>query len=312
MTHSTMRAIRFHEYGGPEKLVLDRVERPEPKDGEVLVRVHAAAVNPVDWKFRAGYLKDWVPLALPYIPGNDVAGTVEAAGPGVSGFHKGDTVFGYIAGGTYAEYAVVPAKNLRPKPSNISFDEAAGVPIGALTARFALIDIARLQAGQTILVHGGAGGVGLYAVQIARALGAKVAATASAANLDFVRSLGAETAIDYNATPFETVVHDMDAVLDTIGGDVQARSWQVLRKGGILVSVVGQPPAEEAEKHGVRGAGVQTAFTGEQLGEIAALIESGKVKPVLGPVFPLAEAAKAQAKSQEGHGRGRIVLHVAE
>jgi NADPH:quinone reductase-like Zn-dependent oxidoreductase len=264
------------------------------------------------WKLRGGYLKDWVPLTLPFIPGHDVAGTVEALGPGVSGFHTGDAVFGNVSGGAHAEYMAVPTASLAPKPPNLSFDEAASVPVGALTARFALIDVAALQAGQTILVHGGAGGVGLFAVQIARALGARVITTASAANHDFVRSLGAETAIDYNATPFESVVHDVDVVLDTIGGEVLARSWQVLRKGGILVSVVDQPSAAEAEKHGTRGAAVQTSFTGEQLREIAALIESGKVKPVFGPVFPLAEAAEAQAKSQTGHGRGRIVLHVAD
>ena len=312
MANETMRAIRFHDYGGPEVLVLDRVERPTPKDGEVLVKVHAAGVNPLDWKIRAGYLKQFMPIQLPFIPGNDVAGTVEALGSGVTGFAPGQAVYGNVMGGGYAEYVAVPADKLVSKPERLSFEEAAAVPVGALTARYALVDLADVQAGQTVLIHGGAGGVGLFAVQMARAMGAHVIATASAGNLDFVRSLGAETVIDYHATQFETVARDVDMVLDTIGGEVEARSWQVLKKGGILVSIVGQPSEEQAATHGVRAAAVRTAFTGEQLRAINALIEDGKVKPEVGPMFPLAEAAKAQTLSQEGHGRGRIVLQIAQ
>ena len=311
MANETMRAIRFHDYGGPEVLMLDQVERPTPKDGEVLVKVHAAGVNPVDWKIRAGYLKQFMPVQLPFIPGNDLAGTVETLGPSATGFAPGQAVYGNVMGGAYAEYVVVPADKLVSKPGTLSFEQAASVPIGALTARYALVDLADVQAGQTILVHGGAGGVGLFAVQMARAMGAHVIATASAGNLEFVRSLGAETVIDYHATQFETVVRDVDMVLDTIGGEVEARSWQVLKKGGILVSIVGQPSEEQAAKHDVRAAAVRTAFTGEQLRAINALIEAGKVKPEVGPMFPLADAAKAQTLSQEGHGRGRIVLQIA-
>jgi len=312
MANETMRAIRFHDYGEPDVLTLDQVERPTPKDGEVLVKVHAAGVNPLDWKIRAGYLKQFMPIQLPFIPGNDVAGTVEALGSGVTGFAPGQAVYGNVMGGGYAEYVAVPADKLVSKPERLSFEEAAAVPVGALTARYALVDLADVQAGQTVLIHGGAGGVGLFAVQMARAMGAHVIATASAGNLDFVRSLGAETVIDYRATQFETVVRDVDMVLDTIGGEVEARSWQVLKKGGILVSIVGQPSEEQAATHGVRAAAVRTAFTGEQLRAINALIEDGKVKPEVGPMFPLAEAAKAQTLSQEGHGRGRIVLQIAQ
>jgi len=276
------------------------------------VKVHAAGVNPVDWKIRAGYLKQFMPLKLPFIPGNDLAGTVEALGPGATGFAPGQAVYGNVMGGTYAEYVVLPADKLVSKPETLSFEQAAAVPVGALTARYALIDLADVQAGQTVLIHGGAGGVGLFAVQMARAMGAHVIATASAGNLDFVRSLGAETVIDYRATQFETVVRDVDMVLDTISGEVEARSWQVLKKGGILVSIVGQPSEEQAAKHGVRAAAVRTAFTGEQLLAINALIKAGKVKPEVGPMFPLADAAKAQTLSQEGHGRGRIVLQIAD
>ena len=311
MANETMRAIRFHEYGGPEVLTLDQLERPAPKEGEVLVKVHAAGVNPVDWKIRAGYLKQFMPVQLPFIPGNDVAGTVEALGPGAAGFAPGQAVYGNVMGGAYAEYVALPANKLVSKPEQIGFEEAAAVPVGALTARYALVDLADLQAGQTVLIHGGAGGVGLFAVQMARAIGAHVIATASAGNLDFVRSLGAETVIDYHATQFETVARDVDMVLDTIGGEVEARSWQVLNKGGILVSIVGQPSEEQAAKHGVRAAAVRTVFTGEQLLAVNAMIEAGKVKPVVGPMFSLANAAKAQTLSQEGHGRGRIVLQIA-
>ncbi|MDB5074639.1 MAG: NADP-dependent oxidoreductase [Chloroflexi bacterium] len=312
MSNGTMQAIRFHEYGGPEKLVLDTLERPAPKEGEVLLKVHAAGVNPVDWKFRAGYLQQWMPIQLPYVPGNDVAGTVEEVGPGVTEFRKGQAVYGLAQGGTYAQYVVVPASQLAPMPKNLSFDEAASVPVGALTAWHALFTYADLQAGQTVLVHGGAGGVGAFAVQLAHWKGAKVIATASADNLDFVRSLGADTVIDYNATQFETVVRDVDVVVDTVGGDVLQRSWQVLRPGGILVSITEPPSEEEAKKRGVRAAMVQTAFTGEDLRRITELIESGQLKPELGPVFRLTDADKAQELSQTRHGRGRIVLHIAD
>ena len=311
MAMETMRAIRFHDYGGPETLVLDQVERPTPKEGEVLMKVHAAGVNPVDWKIRAGYLKQFMPIQLPFIPGNDVAGTVETLGTGAARFTPGQAVYGNVMGGAYAEYVALPAEKLVSKPESLSFEEAASVPVGALTARYALVDLADVRAGQTVLIHGGAGGVGLFAVQMARAMGARVIATASAGNLDFVRSLGAETVIDYRAAQFESAVHDVDMVLDTIGGEVEDRSWQVLKKGGILVSIVGLPSEEQAATHGVRAAAVRTAFTGEQLRAINALIEDGKVKPEVGPTFRLAEAAKAQTLSQEGHGRGRIVLRIA-
>src|SRR6266487_589209 len=225
MSEDTMRTVHFYAYGGPEQLVMEHVPRPEPEAGEVLVHVYAAGVNPIDWKIRKGFFKDVRPVPLPFTPGSELAGTVEALGPGVTAFEIGQAVYGRGAKGAYADYAVVPTDSLAHKPHNISFDQAASVPVGARTAWIALFSLADLQPGQRILVHGAAGGVGNYAVQLARWKGAHVIGTASFNNLEFVRSLGAETVIDYNATPFEEVAHDLDVVVDTVGGETQDRSW---------------------------------------------------------------------------------------
>ena len=310
---NTMQAIRYNQYGGPEQLALEQIPRPEVQPGTVLVRVKGSSVNPMDWKLRSGAARQWMQIQFPHTPGLELAGVVEEIGPGDTGFQKGQAVYG-IGGSTNAEYALVPASSLAPMPNSLSFDQAAAVPIGALTAWRALFDVADLQPGQRILVQGAAGGVGSFAVQLARWKGAHVIGTASAKNLDFVRSLGAEEAIDYQATPFETVVHDMDVVLDTVGGDVQDRSLTVLRPGGLYVTIAGMPPQEEAQKRGVRAAGVgpaDPARAGELLREIGELIESGQIKVQVTNIFPLAEAGQAHALSQQGHGRGRIVLHVA-
>ncbi len=311
---NAMQAIRYHQYGGPEQLLLDQVPRPEVQPGTVLVQVRASAVNPIDWKLRSGAFHQFMPVQFPKTPGIDLAGVVEQIGPGVTGFQRGQAVYGQ-GDGTNAEYAIAPASSLAPMPRGLSFDQAASVPLGALTAWRAVFDAADLQPGQRILVHGAAGGVGIFAVQLARWKGAHVAGTASARNLDFIRSLGVEEAIDYQAARFETVVRDMDVVLDTVGGDVIVRSLQVLRPGGIFVTMAGQPPQEEAQKRGVRAAGVgmgDPARTGELLRGITELIEAGQLKVQVDSVFPLAEAGRAQAQSQQGHGRGRIVLHVAD
>jgi NADPH:quinone reductase-like Zn-dependent oxidoreductase len=306
-----MRAARFHEYGPPENLVVEQVPRPEPQAGQVLVRVRAAGVNPVDWKLRRGYLKEYVPLQLPHTAGIDLAGTVEALGTGVTRFEVGQAVYGRGAG-TYAEYALVQTDGIAAKPSRLTFDQAASVPTGTATAWLGLFDAGGLQPGQRVLIHGAAGGVGGFAVQLARCKGAHVTGTASAANVEFVRSLGAETALDYAAAPFETVVRDVDVVLDTVGGEVQGRSLQALRPGGILVAVAGTPPEQAAAERGVRAAGVQGNPTADLLRTFAGLFDAGDLVPLLGPVFPLEQAAQAHAVSETGHGRGRIVLHVAD
>jgi NADPH:quinone reductase-like Zn-dependent oxidoreductase len=313
-----MRTVHFYVYGGPEQLVVEQVPRPEPQVGEVLVRVYAAGVNPIDWKIRKGLFKDVRPVPLPFTPGSELAGTVEALGPGVTAFQKNQAVYGRGAKGAYADYAIISADSLAQKPHNISFDQAASVPVGARTAWIALFSLADLQAGQQVLVHGAAGGVGNYAVQLARWKGAHVIGTVSFDNLEFVHSLGAEVVIDYNTTSFEHVAHDVDVVIDSIGGSVQDRSWSLLKPGGILVAI-GHPPAEEMAAHyGVRTAStvldqrVPPRLSTEPLQEISALIESGMLLPQAGKIFPLEEAAQAQALSETGHGRGRIILHIAD
>ena len=313
-----MRAVRFYAYGGPEQLVLEHVPPPEPEAGEVLVRVYTAGVNPIDWKIRKGFFKGERAVPLPFTPGSELAGTVELLGPGVTGFKIGQGVYGRGAKGAYADYAMIAANQLSDIPHNISFDQAASVPVGASTAWMALFSLADLQAGQKVLVHGAAGGVGNYAVQLAHWKGAHVIGTASSNNLEFVHALGAETVIDYASTPFEQVLHDVDVIVDPIGGETQDRSWSLIKPGGMLVAV-GHPSAEDkAAKYGVRTAStvlaqrVPSGFSMGPLREISALIESGLLLPKVGKVFSLEEAAQAQVLSEMGHGRGRIVLHIAD
>jgi NADPH:quinone reductase-like Zn-dependent oxidoreductase len=304
-----MRAIQIEDYGGPEVLKLVETSIPQPGEAQVLIRVHTAGVNPTDWKFRAGYMKQYVPLPMPWIPGTDGAGVVEALGPGVTQFRQGQAVYGFMTG-SYAEYAVAPASDLHIKPDRLSFDEAASVPLGALTAWGAVIDVANVQPGQRVLVHGAAGGVGLFAVQLARLKGAQVFGTASAANVEFVRSLGAE-AIDYSAGPFEQKVHDIDVVIDTVGGDLPQRSLQVLRRGGMLVTVAAMLAEDFGKAQAIRATGAGPSSP-DRLKDISQLIEEGKIKTAVHKVFPLAEARQAHELSQTGHGRGRIVLHIAD
>ena len=309
MADQTMQAIRYHDYGGPEVLVLERAPRPEPKAGEVLVRVHAAGVNPVDWKFRRGNMKANVTLQMPNTPGFDVSGTVEALGQGVTAFQKGQAVFGRGTG-SYAEFAVAPAGQLALKPAKLSFEQAASIPIGAVTAWCGLFDSAGLQAGQRVLVSGAAGGVGLFAVQFARWKGAHVTGTASAGNVEYVRSLGAEKVLDYHTTPAKSLGRSMDVVFDCVGGEAQAPLWEALKPGGMFVTIAGRITEETAKQHDARTAPVSAKATTELLQKIAGLIESGTVAPHVGRVFPLAEARQAHTLSETGHGRGRIVLKV--
>jgi NADPH:quinone reductase-like Zn-dependent oxidoreductase len=308
MSNDTMQAAQIHDYGTVEQIKIERVARPEPKAGEVLVRIKAAGVNPVDWKMRAGDYKQYMPLAFPWIPGVEGAGLVEAVGPNVTTFKPGQAVFGFI-NKSYAEYAVVPATDLAVKPEQLSFEQAGSATLGAMVAWHAVIDKADVQEGQRILVHGGAGGVGLYAVQFARWKGAHVTTTTSQANADFVRSLGAENVIDYQKNKFEDVVKDMDAVIDTVGGDVIERSLRVLRKGGILVTVAGRVDPEMGKALGVRVASASRADIGT-LQQIGKMLESKQIRPQVGKVFPLAQAAEAHKFGQIGHGRGRIILKI--
>jgi len=307
MLNTTMQAVQAHDYGGPDVLVLEQAPVPEPKNDEVLIRVKAAGVNPADWKMRAGLFKGFSQLPFPWTPGFEAAGTVEAVGADVTTFHKGQDVYGSVTGG-YAEYALANAQDIYLKPKSLTFDEAAAVPMGALVAWQAVIEKAEVQPGQRVLVHGAAGGVGSYVVQLAKWKGAHVTGTASAGNLEFVRSLGAENVIDYNATRFETVLSDMDAVIDTVGGDLPERSLQVIRSGGIFVTIAAMLPEDAGKAQNIRAVSAGRASP-DTLKQVSELIEAKQLKPVVGEVFPLAEVRQAHELSQTGHGRGRIILH---
>lgn len=306
-----INAIQVHDYGDADQLKLEQIPQPEPQQGEVLVQVHAAGVNPADWKIRAGWMKDFRPSTFPFVPGIDFAGVVEKVGAGVTTFQPGQEVFGRSSQGSYTEYGIAPANTLALKPQSLSYDEAATIPVGATTAWQGLFDHGNLQPGQTVLITGGSGGVGLFAVQFARWKGAHVISTTSTRNVDFVRSLGAETVIDYTKTRVEDVVHDVDLVFDTVGGNVLATILPTLKRGGTLVSIAGQPDEAKAKERGIRTARFSAEVSTDLLNTFARLIDEGQVKVFINEVFSLNEAGKAQELSQSGHGRGRIILHIA-
>lgn len=315
-----MRAIVIDGFGSADRLRSAEVPAPAAAAGEVLIRIVAAGVNPVDWKIRKGFLDSLLPHRFPLIPGWDAAGTIAALGDGVAGFAVGDRVWAYcrkpkVQGGTYAEFVVMPAGAVAPMPARIGFAAAASMPLVALTSWQALFDTAGLTTGQSVLIHAGAGGIGSMAVQLARQAGATVVATASAANRVYVRELGAGHVIDYTAGDFAPAVRALfpggvDVVFDTIGGETQARSYGVLRRGGFLVSIVDEPRAEEAARAGVRHAYVFVKPDAAQLRRIAALVDEGKIHPPAVTVMPLVEAAAAQRLSREGHVRGKIALQI--
>src|SRR6266513_351869 len=307
---TAMKAIVIHSSGGPEVLKYEDAPRPQPKDDEVLIRVMAAAVNPVDVFIREGRSNQF-----PLIPGMDVAGVVEQVGNKVTKFKRGDAIYAYLSfdeQGGYAEFAVAKQDHAALKPKSIDFEQAAAVPLAATTAWQALIEKAGLTAGQTVLIHGGSGGVGTFAVQIAKARGAKVIATASTANQDLLKQLGVDQPIDYTTTKFEDVVKDVDVVLNAVRGDTLARSYGVVKKGGIIVSITGQPDPGELEKHGIRGAGLSAHPDAKVLEELAKLIDAGKITPIVSAVMPLVDVAKAQEEIASRHTRGKIVLKIAE
>ncbi|MYT23259.1 zinc-binding dehydrogenase [Streptomyces sp. SID7760] len=307
-----MRAVVVSQWGGPEVLTEVEAERPEPGLNEILVRVHAAGVNPVDWKTRAsGGLIGWgeVPMV-----GWDVSGTVEAVGPGVTLYRAGDEVYGMPnfprqAGG-YAEYVAAPARHFARKPACLDHVQAAALPLAALTAWQALVDTAGVTAGQRVLVHAAAGGVGHLAVQIAKARGAYVIGTASAAKHELLRALGADEVLDYRTSDFEDAVSDVDVVIDAVGGDYGQRSLKVLKPGGHLVTLPG-PDGLPADPQGVHASWVLVEPDLRGLQEIAALADQGLVKPLIDTVLPLEQAAKAHEIGEQGRTTGKIVLTVA-
>ena len=309
---TTMKAIVVQQPGGPETLKVQDVPRPQPKADELLIRVMAAGVNPVDAFIRAGRFGG---AKTGFTPGMDVAGIVEATGANAKKFKKGDAVYAYLSfdeQGAYAEYCIVKESETALKPTNINFELSAGVPLAGTTAWQALIDTAKLKSGQTVLIHGGSGGVGHLAIQIAKAHGAKVIATASTANQDFLKQIGADQAIDYSTTKFEDVVKGVDVVLDCTRSDALSRSYGVVKKGGFIVTITSRPDPAQLEKRGLRGDSLMASPDPRVLEELTKLIEAKKITPVVSQVFPLTEASKAHQQIETRHTRGKVVLKVAE
>lgn len=310
-----MKAVRIHGYGGADALAYEDVPMPGISADDVLVRVVAASVNPVDWKIREGYLKQMIPHPLPLTLGWDVSGVVEAVGSSVSRFKVGDAVYSrpdIKRNGTYAEYVAIRGDEIAHKPRTISHVEAASLPLAGITAWEALFTAGCLAPKQKVLIHAGSGGVGSLAVQLAKSRGAFVVATTSGRNAAFVKSLGADEVIDYHAQRFNEAVSDVDVVFDTIGGDVQGSSWSVLRPGGILVSIVSPPSEERAKAQGVCSAFVFIEPNAGILARLAERVESGSLRPIVGAEFALKDAARAQALSQTGRAVGKIALYVGQ
>jgi NADPH:quinone reductase-like Zn-dependent oxidoreductase len=305
-----MRAIRFHEYGGPEVMKLEELPRPVPKADEILVRVLGWGVNPVDWKIREGLARSRINLPLPLIPGGDLSGVVEELGSSASGASVGQPVFAFIGLlGAYAEIVAVKPGITAPKPRTLDHVQAASVPLAALTAWQALFEHAQLKSGQRVLVHAAAGGVGGFAVQFARHAGATVVGTASAANADYVRSLGAAEVIDYQKDSFTPYRGSFDVVFDLIGGETSLRSLELLRKGGIHIGGAPAPAlAQQADSAGIRVKPMLVHPDGEQLREISGLIDAGRIRTTIAAVYPFDQAGAAHLQSKTGHTRGKIVL----
>ena len=307
-----MKAIVINAYGNESVLDYTDVERPEPKADEVLVKVHVAAVNPIDWKTRDG-AGERLGLKLPIILGIDIAGVVEEVGDGIEKFQPGDAVYGMTVSGLsggYAEYALASVDTMAPKPESLDFEKAAAIPIAALTAWQAMFDVANLRRGQKILITGASGGVGSMAVQLAKAKGAFVIGTASGKNEQFVRDLGADEFVDYTRQPFEEVVKDVDVAFDTVGGDTFERVIQTVKKGGFLVTSAEPQAEEKAKEFGIQAAWLFCQPSAEQLAEINQLIDEGKLKIHVETVLPLTEVKKAHQLSQSGRTRGKIVLQI--
>lgn len=320
-----MKAMRYHSFGPPELLQEDEIPPPAAGPGQVLVQTAAVGVNGADWKLGLGLFKEQVKLPVPFIPGLDFSGVVIELGEGVTGFSPGDAVYGctpFDQAGTYAEVIAVPAAAMAPAPGSIPLAAAAAVPIAALTAWGALLaqDQGHLEPGQSVLIHGAAGGVGTFAVQLARWRGARVIATASAENHDYLRGLGAHETLDYRTTRFEDAVHGLqpapglDVVLDLVGGDVPARALPLVRPGGALVSAVAFPTPElkkQAESQGVRVSFAHVMRDPKVLQQVTALIDAGTLQVVVTQQYPFAQARQALASNREGHTRGKAVLVIA-
>jgi NADPH:quinone reductase-like Zn-dependent oxidoreductase len=308
-----MKAVRVHGRGGPDQLVYEEAPKPRTGPGEVLVQVAATAIITTELNWDLTYQTGaGAPRLLPIL-GHDLSGIVAEIGLGVTEFAPGDSVYGLTAfgrDGAEAEYTIALPEELAPQPITLEATQSAAVPLAALTAWQALFTHAGLSSGQTVLIHGAAGGVGTFAVQFAHWAGARVITTASARNANFLRDLGADEFIDYSSTRFENVAHDVDVVFDTVGGDTLERSWSVVKPGGMVVSVVSPPPTQQTSRDGARFVWFVVEPSGEQLRQISALIDTGHVHPIIAAVYPLAEARRAFEDGAKGHARGKIVLAV--
>jgi NADPH:quinone reductase-like Zn-dependent oxidoreductase len=310
-----MKAIVIDHYGDKEELKEREIDRPVIKDDQVLMEVYATSINPIDWKVRAGYLKDMLPFEFPITLGWDAAGIIVETGDSVTDFKEGDRVFARpdtTRQGTYAEYVAVDLSLLAKMPEEMSFEEAAAIPLAGLTAWQCLVDFGGIKRGDNVLIHAGAGGVGIFAIQIAKSFGAHVATTASEKNVEFLKSLGADEVINYKEQDFSEILKDFDLVLDSMGGDVQSKSYRVLKEKGKLVSIVQPPSEEEAEKYNVEAGFLWLEPNGQQLQKLADLYTSGQLKPVIGETYDFTEQSlqDAHALSETHHARGKIVINV--
>jgi NADPH:quinone reductase-like Zn-dependent oxidoreductase len=305
--------IRLHRFGGNEVLRADDVDQSQPDAGEVLVSIRAASVNPVDFKIRSGKYPAVKNDRLPYTPGRDFSGIIEKCGAQATRFRVGDEVFGMIGihGGGYAEQAVVDQEAIVVKPSDLDHTHATAIPLAGQTAWQGLFRHGRLQAGQSVLIHGCSGGVGHFAVQFAKAKGARVLTTVSTENVGFARALGADVVIDYKTQRFEDHADKLDMVFDLIDGESRERSWSLLKKGGVLVSTLTEPSQDKAKQSGARALRYTVEADGAELAEIAALVTAGKVKPHVQKIFALDAAADALAWVEQGHSVGKVVLKIA-
>jgi NADPH:quinone reductase-like Zn-dependent oxidoreductase len=310
---ATITKMRIHRFGGKEVLQADNIEQSQPDAGQVLVTVHAASVNPVDYKIRSGKYAAVKDDRLPYSLGRDFSGLVEKCGAQATKFKPGDEVFGMvnIYGGGYAEKVVVEERAIASKPSDLDHVHAASIPLAGQTAWQGLFRYGHLKAGQTVLVHGGSGGVGHFAIQFAKAKGAKVLTTVSTNNIDFPRKLGADVVIDYKKQRFEDEASELDMVFDLIDGETRERSWKLLRKGGVLVTTLTEPSQDKAKEHGVRATRYTVEADGSELAEIVGLVTAGKVKPYVEKTYPLRSAVDALASLEERHSVGKIVIAVS-
>jgi NADPH:quinone reductase-like Zn-dependent oxidoreductase len=308
-----MKAARIHAYGASSEIRIEEAPLPALQADELLIRVVATSVNPVDWKIRKGYLKSFIPYDMPLIMGWDVSGIVEKIGANVTRFKIGDAVYSrpdIARNGAYAEYIAVREAEVAAKPATISHVEAASLPLVSITAWESLFTTAGLTKGQRVLIHAGAGGVGSIAVQLAHAAGAQVTATASAGKAALVRSLGADEVIDYQAQDFSTVARGMDVVFDTVGGEVQERSWSTLKAGGMLVSITDRPSEDRAKAEGKKAGFVFIGPNAAILKDIAGMVDLGQVRPLIAAEYGLNDAAKAQDFSETGRATGKIAIYV--